>query len=79
MLFRSDEPVGQFDFFSWLAGKLDRPLPPVIEATPTGSRRRGITNKRISNRKLRTEVGCEFSYPTFREGYAAEIAGLGIA
>jgi len=73
-----DEPVSQLAFFTWLAAKLGRPLPPVVTASPEIPRRRGLTNKRISNRKLRTELGCELKFPTFREGYAAEIATLGI-
>ena len=73
-----DEPVSQLAFFSWLATKLGKPLPPVASASPEVSRRRGLTSKRISNRKLRTELGCELKFPTFREGYAAEIAALGL-
>jgi len=74
-----DEPVSQLAFFTWLATRLGQPLPPVSTASPDTSRRRGLTSKRISNRKLRTELGLELKYPTFREGYAAEIAALGIA
>jgi hypothetical protein len=33
-----------------------------------------VTNKRVSNAKLRTELKYEFQYPDFRAGYAAEIA-----
>jgi nucleoside-diphosphate-sugar epimerase len=74
-----DEPVSQLTFFTWLAAKLGRPPPPTSPAAPEISRRRGLTSKRISNRRLRAELGCALKFPTFREGYAAEIAGLGIA
>lgn len=74
-----DEPVSQLTFFSWLAQKLGKPLPPVAAAASEIARRRGLTSKRIANRKLRMELGCELRYPTFREGYGAEIAALGIA
>jgi len=74
-----DEPVSQLGFYSWLAEKLGRPLPPVATIQPEMARRRGLTSKRISNRKLRNELGCELEFPTFREGYTAEIARLGIA
>lgn len=74
-----DEPVSQLEFFSWLAGKLGRPLPPVVTPEAVVSRKRGITNKRVSNHKLRSALGCELKYPTFREGYSAEIARMGIA
>ena len=74
-----DEPVSQLAFFTWLAAKLGKPLPPVAARQADDSRRRGLTSKRISNRKLRTELGCALKFPTFREGYAAEIARLGLA
>jgi nucleoside-diphosphate-sugar epimerase len=42
------------------------------------ARRRAVTNKRVSNRKLRLALGYELKYPTFREGYAAELTRLGV-
>jgi nucleoside-diphosphate-sugar epimerase len=63
-----DEPVSQLEFFTWLAGKLQKPLPPTSPAEP--GRRRGITNKRVSNRKLKTQLGYHFKHPHFRTGYA---------
>ena len=72
-----DEPVSQTDFFTWLAQKLGKPLPPVGADLAT-SRKRGLTNKRVSNRKLKNELGYRFQYPTYREGYSAEIARLGL-
>jgi nucleoside-diphosphate-sugar epimerase len=70
-----DEPVTQLEFFRWLADKLSMPMPPFQEIE-NPSRKRGLTNKRVSNRKLRLELGCELKYPTFRQGYSAEIARL---
>jgi len=35
-----------------------------------------MTNKRVSNRKLKMELGYQFKYPTFRQGYTAEIQRL---
>ena len=72
-----DEPVTQRDFFAWLAAKLDRPMPPSAPEDVEASRKRGVTNKRITNRKLKTELGYAFRYPTFREGYGAEVEALG--
>lgn len=69
-----DEPVTQRDLFTWLAGTLNRPLPlpaPPVEAS--GGRRRGLTSKRVSNARLHSELGCTLRYPTFREGFAAEL------
>jgi nucleoside-diphosphate-sugar epimerase len=70
-----DEPVSQLHFFEWLADKLEKPMPPM-DTAPSGERKRGATNKKVSNRKLKAEFGYEFKYPTFREGYAAELAGF---
>jgi nucleoside-diphosphate-sugar epimerase len=71
-----DEPVTQIEFFRWLAGQLKRPLPPVATEGEEPARKRGLTHKRVSNRKLRLELGCELKYPTFRQGYAVEMARL---
>jgi hypothetical protein len=30
----------------------------------------------VSNRKLRMELGCVLRYPTFRQGYTAEVQRL---
>lgn len=70
-----NEPVTQRVFFEWLAAELSLPLPPSVPADPDMPRRRGVTNKRISNHKLRA-LGWEPLYPTFREGYAAEVDAL---
>jgi hypothetical protein len=35
-----------------------------------------VTNKKVSNRRLRMELGCALRYPTFRQGYTAEIKRL---
>jgi nucleoside-diphosphate-sugar epimerase len=69
-----NEPVTQLKFFEWLAAELKRPLPPGIPAEAEIRRKRGTTNKRVSNAKLRAELKYEFQFPDFRAGYAAEIA-----
>ena len=67
-----NEPVSQREFFQWLAATLGKPLPPN---TPENlERRRGVTNKRVSNAKLRAELKYQFRFPDFRAGYTAEIA-----
>jgi len=68
-----DEPVSQLHFFQWLAQALDKPLPP---SEPDADRKRGVTNKRVSNRKLKMELGHQFKYPNFRKGYSAELLRL---
>ena len=71
-----DEPVSQLHFFQWLAQAVDKPLPPAEPENPDANRRRGLTNKRVSNRKLKMELGYRFQHPTFREGYSAELSRL---
>jgi len=71
-----DEPVSQLHFFQWLAQALDQPLPPSEPANPIENRKRGVTDKRVSNRKLKMELGYQFKYPNFRKGYSAELLRL---
>jgi nucleoside-diphosphate-sugar epimerase len=68
-----DEPVSQRTFFEWLAGTLDKELPPSVPEDPEAIRKRGVTNKRVSNRKLKTELGYRFKFPTFRQGYTSSV------
>jgi nucleoside-diphosphate-sugar epimerase len=71
-----NEPVTQLKFFDWLAAQLGRPLPPEVSGSEESWRKRGTTNKRVSNAKLRADLKYEFKFPDFRAGYAAEIARL---
>jgi nucleoside-diphosphate-sugar epimerase len=71
-----DEPVSQLNFFQWLSGPLGKELPPSVPEDPEVVRKRGVTNKKVSNRRLKMELGYPFKYPTFRQGYTAEILRL---
>ena len=71
-----DEPVNQLHFFQWLAQSLDKPLPPSEPENPDENRKRGVTNKRVLNRRLKMELGYQFKYPNFRKGYSAELLRL---
>jgi nucleoside-diphosphate-sugar epimerase len=71
-----DEPVSQVHFFQWLAGTVGKYPPPSEPENPAENRKRGVTNKRVSNRRLKMELGCQFKYPNFRKGYSAEILRL---
>jgi nucleoside-diphosphate-sugar epimerase len=71
-----DEPVAQVNFFRWLAESLDKPMPPSVSADEALARKRGVTNKKISNRKIKMELGYAFKYPNFRAGYSAEMQRL---
>jgi nucleoside-diphosphate-sugar epimerase len=57
-----DEPISQSDCYRWLAQRLNRPLPPIRELTEQP--KRGDTNKRVSNAKLRG-LGWTLQFPTF--------------
>jgi nucleoside-diphosphate-sugar epimerase len=67
------EPADQCSVLRWLAVQLGAP-PPRIEAASGADTRRHRTNKRCRNTKL-VASSCVFRYPTFREGYAALLAG----
>jgi nucleoside-diphosphate-sugar epimerase len=71
-----DEPVTQLGFFQWLSGPLGKELPPSAPEDAEGVRKRGVTNKKVSNRRLKMELGYQFKYPTFRQGYTAELIRL---
>lgn len=72
------EPVTQKRFFTWLSKRLGKPLPPAASSSELARRKRALTNKRVSSHRLRNELGYEFVYPSFREGYADRIASLHI-
>jgi nucleoside-diphosphate-sugar epimerase len=57
-----DEPILQSDCYRWLAQRLNRPLPPWRNSEEQP--KRGDTNKRVSNAKLRN-LGWTLQYPTF--------------
>ena len=71
-----DEPVSQKNFFEWLGATLGKYPPPSVPEDSGENRKRGVTNKRVSNRKLKMELGYQFKYPNFRKGYTAEILRL---
>jgi hypothetical protein len=71
-----DEPVAQIHFFRWLSETLGKNMPPFATEAENTERKRGLTNKKVSNRRLRMELGVALKYPTFRQGYTAEIIRL---
>jgi len=71
-----DEPVTQATFFQWLAATVGKYPPDSVPENPEENRKRGVTNKRVSNRRLKMELGYQFKYPNFRKGYSAEILKL---
>jgi len=71
-----DEPVAQIHFFRWLSETLGKWMPPFATEEENAQRKRGLTNKKVSNRRLKMELGVALKYPTFRQGYTAEITRL---
>lgn len=71
-----DEPVAQIHFFRWLSETLGKWMPPFATEEENANRKRGLTNKKISNRRLKMELGVVLKHPTFRQGYTAEILRL---
>lgn len=65
-------PVPAAEVLAFVAGELGLPVPEIVE---TGSRRGG--DKRLSNHRV-LETGFRFSYPSYREGYRAVLAGVGV-
>ena len=51
-------------------------MPASVPADAESFRKRGVTNKRVSNAKLKAALKYQFQFPDFRTGYAAEIAQL---
>jgi nucleoside-diphosphate-sugar epimerase len=65
-----DEPILQSECYRWLAQRLNRPLPPIRKSEQP--RKRGDTNKRVSNAKLR-RLGWTPHYPTFADAMEKSI------
>jgi nucleoside-diphosphate-sugar epimerase len=75
-----DEAADKWEFADWLADECGVERPPKQtkaerlsdDGVSEAARRRILTSKRCSNGRLR-ELGYEFDYPTYREGYRAAI------
>ena len=63
-------PMFRRDCYEWLAGHLNLPLPAVTNDSQP--RKRGESNKRVSNRKLR-DYGWQLRYPRFEIGMAESV------
>jgi nucleoside-diphosphate-sugar epimerase len=64
-----DEPISQRDLFKWLSENLHRPMPAPSGDNESASGKRRPGSKRVSNAKLKAELGYRFKFPTFREGF----------
>jgi len=66
----ADQPVRRSEWYRWLAERLNRSLPRV--GRPSAQRKRGDSNKRVSNAKLRT-LGWTPRYPTFADAMGKSV------
>jgi nucleoside-diphosphate-sugar epimerase len=71
-----DEPVALLHFYRWLSETLGKWMPPFVVEDQAPDRKRALTSKKVQNRKLKVELGVQLKYPTFRQGYTAEIRRL---
>ena len=69
-----DAPATECEVLAWLAARLGAPAPRRVRDEEAAARGSG---KRCSNARLRAG-GYRFRYPTYREGYAAVLAGEGV-
>jgi nucleoside-diphosphate-sugar epimerase len=65
-----DQPILQSECYRWLAQRLNRPAPPFGTSAP--KRKRGESNKRVSNAKLRA-LGWIPRYSTFAKAMRTSI------
>lgn len=63
-----EEPVKQSEFYAWLLPRLSLEVPKKVIW-------KGLRGKRCSNRGLK-ELGFQWKYPSFREGYASLLESL---
>jgi hypothetical protein len=65
-----DQPILQSECYRWLAHRMNRPVPPIGKAKRQP--KRGASNKRVSNAKLR-RLGWAPQYRTFAEAIEKSI------
>lgn len=71
-----NEPAAEMDWYQYVCHRLNRPLPRF--GPRDLNRKRGWTNKRVSNRKLRS-LGWEPVFPTFKEGIEEICVGVSVS
>ena len=69
-----DRPVERREYYDLVARCLGAPSPRFVLPTPDGNEtRREETNKRVSNRRLRSELGVRLAYPDITTGVPAAL------
>jgi nucleoside-diphosphate-sugar epimerase len=66
------QPVPRGEFYREVARRIGAP-PPTFVSPPRDSpaARRASTNKRVSNRRVQSELGLRLDYPSYKEGLSA--------
>jgi nucleoside-diphosphate-sugar epimerase len=70
-LVADDEPTTQGDYARWLCERMGVELPPSRGLFEPGATQVAHRNRRIRNARLKSALGIELRYPSFREGEAA--------
>jgi nucleoside-diphosphate-sugar epimerase len=75
-----DEPAPPEDVVAYAAKLMSAPPPPRVDVAHAGLTGMALSfygdSKRVSNRRIREELGYRLLYPTYREGLTALIATL---
>lgn len=72
-----DLPSTKGDIVNWMAQQLHRPPPNFLSKAPQGISRRRVRldgrmpDRRVSNRRIKTELQWHLRYPDFKRGYSA--------
>jgi nucleoside-diphosphate-sugar epimerase len=70
-LVADDEPTTQLTYATWLCNHLGLPMPGKRSLYQPGAQQVFHRNRKIRNTRMKTELGIELQYPTFRDGEAA--------
>ncbi len=70
-LVADDEPTTQRDYATWLAARMNVPMPGSRSMYDPGGQRIAHRNRKIRNTRLKEALGLTLTYPSFREGEAA--------
>lgn len=70
-LVADDEPTTQGEYARWLCERMGIALPPSRLIFEPGAPRVAHRNRRVRNARLKSALGIELLYPSFREGEAA--------
>src|SRR5262249_17839286 len=66
-----DRPTTQREYADWLVARLGVPPPPSVASLAPGQPRRGVRNRKVSNARLKRELGYQFRHPSYVEGELA--------